>query len=136
MTREAKKVSVDKNQFIQYKKIADNFYSGALSEKEAARWNACGVLLIHSAIAYADSITIKFGGLKSRSENHQDVVRLLDTLLPRSENKTSALNQLERLLAHKTNVSYSGEVYDHKDIDKLLKHLERFKEWVEKQLDN
>lgn len=136
MTREAKKVSVDKNQFIQYKKIADSFYSGAISEKEAERWNACGVLLIHSAIAYADSITIKFGGLKSRCENHQDVVRLLDTLLPKSENKTSALNQLERLVAHKTCVSYSGEVYDHKDIDKLLKHLERFKEWVEKQLEN
>lgn len=93
-------------------------------------------MLIHSAIAFADSVTIKFGGIKSRSENHLDVVRLLDTLLPNSEAKTSALNQLERLIIHKTSVSYSGEEYDRKDIEKLLKHLERFKEWAEKQLNN
>jgi len=136
MTRKTKTISVDKSSYIQYKKIATNFYLGALSEKEAGRWNSCGVLLIHSAIAYADSVTIKFGGIKSRSENHLDLIRLLDTLLPESEGKTTALNQLERLITHKTSVSYSGEDYDRKDIDKLLKHLERFKEWTEKQLNN
>jgi len=54
--------------------------------------------------------------------------------MPPSEAKKNALHQLERLIAHKTSVSYSGEIYDDKDIEKLLKNLERFKAWIEKQI--
>jgi hypothetical protein len=134
--RKSKKVSVDKSQFIQYKKIADGFYLGALAEKNSGRWNASGVLIVHSAIAYADSVTIKYGGVKSKGDDHQEVVRLLENLVPGSETKDSALNQLERLIAHKTSVSYSGQIYDKEDIEKLFKHLERFKTWAEKQISD
>jgi hypothetical protein len=116
MTRLTKTVSVDRNKFINFKKIADGFYLAALNEIKEARWNAAGVLIIHAAISYADSITVKFGGVRSRGDNHQDVVRLLDSLLSNSEDKSKALNQLERLIAHKTSVSYSGDFYDKKDI--------------------
>lgn len=134
MTRETKKVKVLKSQFSQYKKNADGFFEGAVNEKDLSNWNASGVLILHAAIAYADAVTIKFGGVRSKGEDHQDVVRLLDSLLPQSEAKKSALNQLEKLIAHKTSVSYSGEAYDNKDIEKLFKHLERFKSWAEKQI--
>jgi hypothetical protein len=136
MPRKSKKVSVDKSQFIHYKKIADGFYLGALAEKNSGRWNASGVLIVHSAIAYADSVTIKYGGVKSKGDDHQEVVRLLENLVPGSETKDSALNQLERLIAHKTSVSYSGRIYDKEDIEKLFKHLERFKTWAEKQISD
>jgi hypothetical protein len=134
MTRETKRIRVNKTQFSQYKRNADGFFEGAVNEKDFSNWNASGVLIIHAAIAYADAVTIKFGGVRSKGEDHQDVVRLLDSLLPQSEAKKSALNQLEKLIAHKTSVSYSGEAYDNKDIEKLFKHLERFKNWAEKQI--
>lgn len=134
MTRETKRVSINKSLFSQYKGIADGFYDGAVTERDFGNWNASGVLIIHAAIAYADSVTVKFGGVRSKGDDHQDVVRLLDTLLPQSDAKKSALNQLEKLIAHKTSVSYSGEAYDNKDIEKLYKHLERFKNWAEKQI--
>ena len=136
MPRESKKVSVDKAQFSQFKRIGDGFYQGALAEKDSERWNASGVLIVHAAIAFADTITIKYGGVKSKGNNNLEVVRLIENLLPDSEEKKNALNQLERLIAHKTTVSYSGEVYDKADIDKLFKHLERFKSWVEKQISD
>ena len=120
MTRETKRVRVSKTQFAQYKKVADGFFEGAVNEKELSNWNSAGVLIIHAAIAFADAVTIKFGGVRNKGEDHQDVVRLLDSLLPQSEAKKSALNQLEKLIAHKTSVSYSGEAYDNKDIEKLL----------------
>lgn len=96
------------------------------------RWYASGVLIIHAAISYADAITVKFGGSRSRCDNHQDVVRLIESLIPASKERNNALNQLERLIAHKSSVSYSGEAYDKKDIEKLFKHLDRFKEWATK----
>jgi len=133
MTRESKKVNVPKSQFKQYKRIADGFFQGAVNERELSNWNASGVLIVHAAIAYADAVTIKFGGVRSKGDDHQDVVRLLDTLIPQSETKKTALNQLEKLIAHKTSVSYSGETYDGNDIEKLFKHLERFKNWAKKQ---
>jgi len=134
MTRETKRIKVSKTQFSQYKKIADGFFEGAVNEKELGNWNSAGVLIIHAAIGYADAVTIKYGGVRSKGDDHQDIVRLLDNLLPQSEAKKSALNQLEKLIAHKTSVSYSGDVYDNKDIEKLFKHLERFKNWAEKQI--
>ena len=134
MTRETKRVKVSKTQFTQYKRIADGFFEGAENEKELSNWNSAGVLIIHAAIAYTDAVTIKYGGVRSKGDDHQDVVRLIDSLLPQTEAKKSALNQLEKLIAHKTSVSYSGETYDNKDIEKLFKHLERFKSWAEKQI--
>lgn len=43
---------------------------------------------------------------------------------------------LEKIIAHKTSVSYSGDVYGEKDIDNLWKNFERFKSWAEEQLSN
>jgi len=134
MPGKTKRAVTDKSEFSKYKTLADNFYKGAIAEMKAGRWNPAGVLMVHSAIAFADAASVKYGGVKSKGDDHQDVVRLLDELLPFSEAKKNALNQLERLIAHKTSVSYSGEIYDDKDIEKLLKHLERFKSWIEKQL--
>src|SRR3972149_9715889 len=104
MPRETKKAVTDKSQFSKFRTIADNFYKGAMAEKDSGRWNASGVLMVHAAIAYADTVTIKYGGVKSKGDDHQEVVRLLDNLLPNSEIKQNALNQLERLIAHKTTV--------------------------------
>lgn len=134
MPREIKKAVTDKSEFSRFKTIADNFYKGAMAEKQSGRWNASGVLMVHAAIAYADTATIKYGGVKSKSDDHQDVVSLLNDLLPPSEAKKNALHQLERLIAHKSSLSYSGEIYDESDIEKLHKHLDRFKTWVEKQI--
>ena len=35
------------------------------------------------------------------------------------------------MIAQKNSVSYSGDVYQAKDIDLLWKYLNRFKEWAE-----
>ncbi|MFA5804364.1 MAG: HEPN domain-containing protein [Melioribacteraceae bacterium] len=136
MPKEAKTIKVDKTAAIKYSAIGKSFYDAAISERELRCWNAAGLLIVHSAIAYADALTIKYGGVKSKSENHQDVVKLLEIVVKESESKNIALNQLERLIAHKSTVAYSGELYDEQDIDKLFKHLERFKTWVEKQLND
>lgn len=134
MTRETKISNVDKGDSAKYKALAISFYEAAKDEQYSERWNAAGILIVHSAIAFADAVAIKEAGQKSTSENHQDVVKLLERVIAHTETRSNALSQLEKLIAHKTTVSYSGQLYDEQDIEKLIKHLERFKTWALKQL--
>lgn len=136
MVKKTTRKSVDKSASKNYKIVAESFYNGADVAKEYEYWNAAGVLIIHAAIAYSDAICIKYGGVKSQSEDHHQVVTLVNEVIAESNEKKSALNQLERIIEHKTAVSYSGDIYDKKDIDMLWKYLERFKMWAEKLLAN
>lgn len=122
---------VERTKSKNYKIVADNFFSGAEVAKEYEYWNAAGVLIIHSAIAYSDAISIKFGAVKCQGDDHNQTVTLLKELLVDSAENKKSLLQLEKIIAHKNSVSYSGDVYDSKDIDQLWKYLERFKHWAE-----
>lgn len=130
MPRRAKTVTVDRTKAANYKTVADSFYEGAEVAAEYEYWNAAGLLIVHAAIAYGDAITIKYGGVKSRGEDHQQLVSLLEDTVAASNERKKALLQLSKIIAHKNTVSYSGDIYNDKDIEKLKKHLDRFRTWV------
>ena len=136
MPRKTTRKQVNKASFSKYKQVAENFYSGADVAKEYEYWNAAGVLIVHSAIAYADAVTIKYGGVKSQGEDHNQVVTLLKEILTTSDENKKAFIHLEKIIAQKTSVSYSGDVFVLKDIDNLWKNLERFRSWAESVLEN
>lgn len=127
--RGSKRVHVDRAKYRSYLTVAENFYEGAKVAREYEYWNAAGVLVVHAAIAYADALSIKLGGAKSRGEDHQETVNLLDELVTPCQEKKTALNQLRKIIDHKNSVSYSGRVYERSDVDQLWKLLDRFKSW-------
>lgn len=131
MVKKTTRKTIDRAQAKNYKIVADNFYSGAEVAKEYEYWNAAGVLIVHLAIAYSDAISIKFGGVKCQGEDHNQTVALLRKLVVNTEDNKKAIQQLEKIIAHKNSVSYSGEVYDGKDIEVLWKNINRFKLLVE-----
>src|SRR5664280_2208829 len=112
MVRQAQKLTINRAKAANYKSVAENFYEGAKVAADYEYWNAAGVLIVHSAIAYGDAVTIKFGGVKSKGENHQALVNLLDSLIPDSSAKKKALLQLSKIIDHKNAVSYSGAIYE------------------------
>jgi hypothetical protein len=130
MARKSKRKSVDRSKSNSYKIVADNFIQGAEVAREFEYWNAAGVLIVHAAIALSDALAIKIGGVKSQGENHYDAIALLDELVESSPEKKKALNQLRMIIDHKTSVSYSGDLYDRKDVDLLWKQLDRFRTWA------
>ena len=130
MAKGSRRVTVDRNKSLDYVAVANNFYEGAEIAAEYEYWNAAGVLIVHAAIAYGDAVTIKYGGVKSRGEDHQNLVNLLDEIVAHSAKKQSGLTQLSKIIAHKTQVSYMGNIYERKDIAQLKKHIDRFKNWV------
>lgn len=131
MTRKNVRKEVDKTKSLDHLKVAESFAGGAEVAKDFEYWNAAGILIVHAAIAYADAMCIKYGGVKSQGEDHNQVVALLREILSVNDENKKAFIQLEKIIAHKTSVSYSGDVYDEKDVENLWKNFERFKRWVE-----
>ena len=130
MTSKSPRKKIDPARYKDFEEVAANFYEGAKVASEFSYYNAAGVLIVHSAIAYSDAISIKNGGVKIQGDNHYEIISLLDDLMADSTNKKNALNQLEIIIDHKNKVSYSGDIYHKKDIDSLWKHLERYRTWV------
>lgn len=124
-----KKIDVNKN--LDFEKISMDFANGCHSAYTFEYYNAAGVLVIHAAIALADSATIKLAGKKCSGDSHYDIIELLRQVTPPSTSKNKALDQFKKLIDHKNQVSYYGDIYYKKDVDKLLKYFERFKTWVE-----
>ena len=130
MTKRTYRKTVDRLRYRDYKKVADHFYEAAIIAMEYYYWTAAGVLIVHSAIAYADAIAIKLSGQKSSGENHEDSVALVDENVADGEKKKSAINQLRRIITEKTKVSYAGDLYGEPLIRDLRKRLERFRSWA------
>jgi HEPN domain len=120
----------DNSKYHDFIKVAKSFKNGAELAFEHEYYNAAGVLIIHSAIAYADSITIKFSSLKIKGDSHYDVIALLNEVLPKELKKPSALDHFKKLIDHKNIVSYSGDVYTKSDIIKIKKNFDRYYNWA------
>ncbi len=130
MTKRTSRKAVDRLRYQDYKKAAEHFYEATEVAMEYSYWTAAGVLIVHSAIAYADAISIKLSGQKSSSTNHEDAIALVNDAVADGETKRTAINQLRRIIEEKTKVSYSGDLYEESLIRGLWKRLERFQTWA------
>lgn len=135
MAKQRTRTSVDRRKALDYRAVAENFFNGAEVAREFEYWNAAGVLIVHAAIALSDAVCIKLGGVKSGGGDHHESISLLEELVAPSDRKKSALVQFRRIIDHKTLVSYSGEMYEQKDIDQLWKCMGRFRSWAHSVLD-
>lgn len=125
---------IDVNKYLDFQKISKDFSKGSKAAYTFEYFNAAGVLIIHAAIALADAVTIKLSSRKCSGESHYDILDLLKQVTPISQSKKKAIDQFEKLIDHKNKVSYLGDIYNKKDVDKLLRYYERFEIWASSQL--
>ncbi len=118
-----------------FNNVSESFIKGAELAYEFEYHNAAGVLIIHAAIALADAVTIKLSSQKCSGDNHYEIISLLKDVTPDSKLKNNAVNQFKNLIDHKNAVSYSGDIYLKKDLDKLFKHFDRFSKWAQSILE-
>ena len=121
----------DTAKYKSFVKVALNFGEAADLAFEFDYFNASGVLYIHSAIAYSDAITIKLAGKKCSGNNHYEVIQLLETAVPKTRIDNTAFNSLRSLIDHKNLISYTGDIYQKKDLERIRKAFKRFKGWAE-----
>ncbi|GBD89465.1 hypothetical protein BMS3Abin04_00170 [bacterium BMS3Abin04] len=135
MVKKTSRKIVEKSKATSFRKVAENFYEGDKVAYDFEYFNASGVLIVHAAIAFADAVTIELSGWKCSGENHYEIISLLTDITPPNKYKNNAINHFRKIIGHKNLISYSGDEYHKKDIDKLWKHLERFIIWINTILD-
>lgn len=122
--------SIDRSHFREYQRVAEHFYEAASDSMDLEYWTAASVLIVHSAIAFADALCIKLSGQRSTGDNHELTVTMLEEAVAGDEEKTKALNQLRYIIENKTRVSYLGEMITPSETKELWKRLDRFREWA------
>lgn len=123
--------SISSSRWKQFHHLALTFKNAAELAREFDYLNASGVLIAHSAIAFTDALCVKVGGVKSGSEDHYQAVVLVRELLDLDKEGRRALDHYVTIIQEKSLVSYSGEIYRLKEVNKLWKHLERYQKWIE-----
>lgn len=93
--------------------------------------DAGAMLAIHSAILIADSVLIRNAGVRSASENHEDIIGLLASNF---KDAATPVRQLGTLLSAKNEVEYTGERIDEVRARDLYKRAQRFAAWCEDYL--
>jgi len=131
MVKKIPSKTYDSVKYINFVKAAANFSEAGNLAFEFEYFNAAGVLYIHSAIAYSDAITIKLAGKKCSGDNHYEIVQLLENIVPKIRIDKKAFNSLKSLIDHKNLISYTGDIYHKKDLEKIRKSFYRFREWSE-----
>lgn len=130
MPRSGRRRQVERSRWRQFYAVSENFAQAAKLASDSEYWNAAGVLLVHSAIALTDALTVKVGGAKSVGEDHMEAANLLEDVLAVDAEGKKAIGHLRALIEEKNLVSYSGEIYRREDIRPMARHLERYQGWI------
>lgn len=102
-----------------------------IAEDTSSYGNAIAIISIHSAIAYADALTISYGGFKSVEGEHARAADALREALGARAGPTE-LRTLQSILKRKDAASYQGVYYSLADARRLVESLEDFAEWAER----
>jgi hypothetical protein len=132
--RPGRRRQVDRARWRQFHAVAEHFARAADLATEFQYWNAAGVLFVHAAIALADALTVKVGGVKSIGEDHMLAADLLESVLAVDAEGKKAIGHLRALIQEKNLVSYSGAIYRQDDIRRMARHLSRYRSWTDRLL--
>ena len=131
MVRKTARQRIDPDESPKYAAAAAQFFDAADLARDCRYWNAAGLLLVHGSIAWADAVAIRLKGVKSTSDDHKDAVALLGEVLTGVRGRDEALTHLHRIIDEKNRVSYEGITFQESDMERLARHTERFRRFVE-----
>lgn len=69
-------------------------------------------------------------GLPSAGTNHLDVIEILGLELPDLPDLAAAQKHLRQILSERSRVEYEARAYFKKDAESILRHAQRFADWV------
>jgi hypothetical protein len=96
--------------------------------------SAVAILAVHSAISYNDAVLLKLTGQRSRGEDHKQAVTAITKVCRKAKIETNGLRHLNKLIAVKTDVSYSDQEVSNEKAEILYETARRFQVWAERLL--
>lgn len=133
MTKTIKTVIVHKSDYSNYLKKAAEFHDVMQDSLSKGKWNAVGLNAIHTGISSADALLVFSHGVRSTSPKHDDVIKLITSLISHRDIKNN-ISHLRNLLYIKNIVEYEVRLVDKGEAITLSKHASRFFEWVRSML--
>jgi len=97
----------------------------------ATAWRSCACT---PAIAYADAVTIRTAGQKSKSGEHRDAATFLASVVAiRTRDDKAALKALQAVLNRKDEVSYADDLVGEFDAREMMARLDTFAAWADRR---
>lgn len=126
---------MDPFQATKYHRVARALRQSAaelleIADEESFHGNAVAIVIIHSAIAYADSLTIAYGGFKSGAGEHERAAEALQEALG-ARAEPGQVRALLSIIKKKDTVSYQGIYYSIAEARGLSQTLDGFAAWAE-----
>ena len=125
---------VDRNLAHNYLKKAEEFYGTMQDALIKKRWNAVASNAIHTGISSADSVAIFIKGLRSSSEKHEEVEKILKELNLDNKEINDKIVQIKGLLAIKNSVEYEEKLVNENMALNASKNAERLLRWAKEKL--
>lgn len=125
---------VDRNLAYNYIKKAEEFYETMKDAIDKKRWNAAASNAIHTGISAADSVSVFIKGLRSSSDKHEDVEKILRELQLDNKEVNDKVVQIKGLLSIKTSVEYEEKLVNEKMALSASKNAERLLKWAKDKL--
>lgn len=113
---------------------SEQFLRSSESAAERRDWDAVVSHAVHAGICMADALTVFYLGHLSSSQDHRDVLRLLDSVgLSRGELDRKR-RHLSALVAMKNAAEYEDRLLSESDAIRALEHGRRFCQWAKGKL--
>lgn len=125
---------VDRSLCYNYLKKAEEFYQTMKEALNNKRWNAAASNAIHTGISSTDSVAVFIKGIRSSSERHDDVERILRDLNLDNREMNDKLIQIKSLLSIKNSVEYEEKLVDESTALSASKNAERLLRWAKEKL--
>ena len=126
-------IVLDKSQYLNYQKKAEEFYKAMLQSEKSEYWNAVGLSAVHCAISIADALLVKFRGIRSIGKDHMVVVDIIKQSL-NIKDINNKVTTLKRILAKKSLIEYDNAPFTKNDAQDIMKQAERFYLWARVEL--
>ena len=124
---------VQKSNYSNYLKRAEECLTAAQLAYERQEWNSSAINSIHSVISWADAMCVYFLGKRHSSESHNDAAGLFKSIKDDEDINANA-NRIIRVLRMKNMAEYEERLVNRTEAKKILTDAVRLAEFVKKKI--
>ncbi len=97
---------------------------------EEGKRSGSAINIIHSVIALADLICIRFSGKRYAGSSHDEAVDFYAKLPIQEDEFKKSVHRLGQIVSLKTHAEYGGSPISESDLSHMLKSAERFRSYA------
>lgn len=133
MTRMPVRVeSLPKSRYLPYRRRASSLLSTMERAVVDGQVHGASLAAVHATIAAADALTVFYLGLRSRGQDHRELMALVRRLP--LERASESAGRLGSVLTRKSEVEYGSVEPSHREVDALAANCRKFVEWAFRSL--